>query len=173
MLRSIREEMARINGAGQADRIMGDYYLIGGQKSKLYDQLARKYFFDQVLSKPLYNPVFVIHDTLHVFDHTNGYRLTMNDQGQIYSKMPIKYQNNRHWIKEIQLDPISQHFYSMERKNGVVIYALLSDSCIVINRSRIDKHAFPKKIIVFNGYAYYTFKEYVNDNLNKLFRQPL
>lgn len=173
MLRSIHEEMALINGAGQADKIMGDNYLIGGQKSRTYAQLARKYFFEQVISKPLYNPVFVINDTLHVFDHTNGYGLTMNQQGQIFSKMPITYQNDRHWIKEVQLDPISQHFYSMERKNGVVIYALLSDSCKVIHRSRIDKHAYPKKIIVYNGYAYYTYKEYVDDNLNKLFRQHL
>lgn len=171
MVRSVREEAALVSGAGKGSGSMGE--LDPDQIAAMRDQLERKYFYDQIVSKPAYNPLFILHDTLYVFDHINGYRVLLDVRGNLLDKIPITYHQSRYWAKEIKLDQVLERFYAMEQKNGVKIFDLLSDKCEVVQKSPIDKHAYPQKIIVYNGFAYYTYKEHVEDNLNKLFRQRL
>jgi hypothetical protein len=136
-----------------------------------YDQSS--FFFRHVV-KPVYNPLFVKNDTTYVFDHVNDKVALLSDTGRYISEIPIDYHLNKYWEHKMLFDDKHQRFYTMEMKGGVQTYCMLSSNRFkVIRRVEIKEHAYPEKVIIYNGYAYYLYKVDLEDNLNKLFRQRL
>ena len=108
------------------------------------------------------------------FDHVNGYMVRLNMNTDILEKQGIDYHNAKKWKGEMHLDKVQEKFYSVEEIHGAQVFGLISkNSRNVIKRTKITKHAYPEKIIVHNGYAYYVYRQNFDDNLNKLFRQKL
>lgn len=137
-------------------------------------QAQRAQFFQQIVSLPEYNPLFVKNDTTYIFDHLKSQLTLMTDTGAVLKSIPIDYHQSRSWNKKVHLDKGRGKFYSVNEKNGAQIFCHLNPETFDVDRStKVYKHAYPKKIIVFNGFVYYTYKENFDDNLNKLFRQRI
>ena len=136
--------------------------------------LDNKRFYNTFILRPYYNPLFVRNDTTYVFDHINGKMIRISEKRNILNTCQIDYQHEKKWKGEMHLDIVRGNFYSIQEKHGAQIFGLIAmDSVNIIRRSKLTRHPYPKKVIVYNGFAYYVYKEYVNDNLNKLFRQRL
>ncbi|GEM_PF-2620624 len=145
-----------------------------GAGVEIREFMDQKAFFNNFVIQPYYNPLFVYNDTTLVFDHVNGQMVRITEERNIVSKVPISYQNEKKWKGEMHLDDSRGNIYSVEEKHGAQIFGLISmNKGKIIRRSKITRHAFPEKIIVYRGHAYYLYKEYFEDNLNKLFRQKL
>lgn len=144
------------------------------QVHEIRNHMLRRQLFGKFVARPTYNPLFVKRDTFYVFDHVNGYRVRIDKDTSVIDKMPLSHHTTKKWKGEMHLDNARGRFYSVEERNGAQIFGLLSrDSKRVIRRTKITRHAYPRKVIVYQGYAYYTYREYFDDNLNKLFRQKL
>ena len=138
------------------------------------DHAERIFYFDQILSQSDYNPLFVKNDTSYIFDHINGYAIQVADSGTILNKTSITYQNNEDWAKINHHDAQNNTFYTVyENKGTQHFYELSTENYELGKRTKITEHAYPKKLIVYDGYVYYTYKENYAANLNKLYRHKL
>jgi hypothetical protein len=132
---------------------------------------AQQFFFRHVV-KPVFNPLHVKDDTSYVFDHVNSKVVSISDTGAYLSGTPIDYHKSKYWEERLLYDKKQKRFYALEMKGGVHTWLLLSSKNFkVIRRTKITEHAYPEKVIIYDGYAYYLYKKDLNDNLNKLFRQ--
>ncbi len=132
------------------------------------------HFFFRHVVKPTYNPLFVVDDTTYVFDHVNDKVVLLCDTGNYIRDIPIDYHYAKHWEQKVLFDKKQERFYTMQEKGGVQTYCMLSSQKFnVIRKADITEHAYPEKVIIYNGYAYYLYKVDLEDNLNKLFRQRL
>jgi hypothetical protein len=141
---------------------------------EIQNYLDRRQFYSEFVIRPFYNGLFVLHDTIVVFDHVNGYMIRLNSKAEVIDKSPIDYHNAKKWKGEMHLDNEQGKFYSVEEIHGAQVFGLVSKgSRNVIKRTKITRHAYPDKVVVYNGYAYYVYRQSFDDNLNKLFRQKL
>jgi len=132
---------------------------------------SQQFFFRHVV-RPVFNPLHVKDDTTYVFDHVNSRVVALSDTGAYLKDVPISYHKSKHWEERLLYDKKQKRFYALEMKGGVHTWMLLSSKSFkVIRRTNITEHAYPEKVIIYGGYAYYLYKKDLNDNLNKLFRQ--
>jgi hypothetical protein len=144
------------------------------RSSEIQRHLDKRQFYGQFVLRPYYNPLFVRNDTTFIFDHVNGEIVRMTKDRVVVDKRSINYHNENHWKGEMQLDAKRNIFYSVEEKHGAQIFGRVSlDSCEIDRKTKITRHAYPEKVIVYNGFAYYIYRQFVDDNLNKLFRQRI
>lgn len=121
-----------------------------------------------------YNPLFIVEDTLFVFNHYEGRMDQLDDRGNTHTSLKINHHRKRGWKKLIYSDLTRKRFYAVWMKNGAqhLIGLALNDEEQNFS-AKITKHAYPEKVIIRNGYAYYTYKPNVDANLNVLYRQKL
>lgn len=172
-LRSTLEQAREIEGSAYFENLRG------GEIDSMMLRLSRDafnqstFFFRHVV-RPVYNPLFVRNDTTHIFDHLNHRVVLLSDTGKIVRMIPINYHLNKRWEERVSMDNLHQRFFTEEVKGGVHTFCSLSSRHFrVINRTRIGEHPHIEKVIVYGGYLYYLYKEDLEDNLNKLFRQRL
>lgn len=138
------------------------------------DKLERVWLFEQLVTLPAYNPLFGVNDTLYVFNHVSGAVDVMNEQGTILESNAVDYHRSKQWGKQVLLDKNRTNFYAVSEKNGIQhLNRLSSTDYSIVRTSAITKHAHPKKVIIHDGYAYYTYRPNYDANLNKLYRQKL
>lgn len=144
------------------------------QSTEFRHHLNQKQFFEDFVLRPHYNPLFVSNDTTYIFDHVNGLRIRIDKKRKVIDKTVIDYHNEKRWKGEMHLDTKRKKFYSVQQRHGAQIFGLLSlDGKRIVRKTKITRHAYPEKVIVYNGFAYYVYRQFVDDNLNKLFRQKL
>ena len=137
---------------------------LGGSR----DHMERIFFFIQVLSRPAYNPLFVRNDTTHIFDHTNGLAIHLSSFGNLITQKSIDYHLQTNWKERNHLDPIKSKFYTEYKINGYQYLAPLSSREYEDGvKMEISDFTHSEKLIVYNGFVYYTYKENVDAHLNK------
>ena len=124
------------------------------------DHMERIFFFMQVLSRPDYNPLFVRNDTTHIFDHTNGLAILLTPAGNVITKKTIDYHLQNTWKEQNHLDPVKNNFYTEYSIDGYQNLSRLSLENYKDGRKmEIADFTHSEKLIVYNGFAYYTHKE--------------
>lgn len=139
-----------------------------------YARRVRLGFFKSHVILPEYNPMFVVEDTLYFFNHAEGKIDQMDDDGNLIHSKEISYHQTSGWENKVYSDRGKKQFYAVWTENGVqhlLGLALTEDQQEF--SSEITKHAYPKKVMIVNGYAYYTYKPNFDSNLNKLYKQKL
>ncbi len=156
---------------------MGD---INGNKEmsflmrRLNENHDRGDFFSSHVTRPKYNPLFVVSDTLYFFNHSEGRLDQMDDNGNLISSIEINYHKKGGWSSQVYSDVSQKKFYAVWIEKGVQhLIGLALTENEQEQRSTITNHAYPKKVMVRNGYVYYTYKPSSEANLNKLYRQRL
>ena len=134
----------------------------------------RKAYYKFILTKPVYNPIFRINDSLFLFDHVNN-RCYVYDRTLTLSRIfNISYCDDNNWAKELFVDEVENKIYAKFEKNGIISLKELS-----LNNGRILKEyilndcIFPLKIGVNNGYAYFLKNEVYGSYNTKLYKQQL
>lgn len=113
-------------------------------------------------------------DTLYFFNHSEGEIDQLDDMGTIVSTSQIDYHQKEGWQNIVYSDKAQKKFYALRIDKGIQNLIALSFTDHEQEYStEITQHAYPKKVIVLNGFAYYTYKPNFDANLNKLYRQRL
>lgn len=134
----------------------------------------RRGFFSRKIKQQKYNPLFVVNDTLYIFNHAEGRIDQMDDMGNLIDSRKIDYQFKKGWKNTVYSDKSRKKFYAVWMRNGaqnLIGLALTEDEQDY--GVKITKHAYPEKVIVRNGFVYYAYKPNYDANLNKLYRQKL
>lgn len=137
------------------------------------DQFEQENFFKFVLSKPDYHPLFVRDDTTYVFDHITGNVIQFSDSGKLLARIPIDYHLNKDWAKSNHFDSERNNFYTVYERNGAQHFVRFQHGDFSLDRETKITNAYPEKMMVYDGYVYYTCKPHFDANLNKLYRHKL
>lgn len=138
-------------------------------------KFQRLMFYNMIISKPDYTPLFHTKNEVYIFDHyiDSLVRFTSTDMRQNQS-LPISYHKNKGWQKEILFDKATNTFYTTFYTNGKLYLSELSNTDFSIVKSiKIYHNVFNKHMMVHDGYVYYDFKKSRDAAYNKLFRQRL
>ena len=137
-------------------------------------RVKKRYRIKQFVKPQKYNPLFVVDDTLYIFNHYEARIDELDENGDLLTSLKINHHNKKGWRRLVYSDLTRKRFYAVWVKNGAQhLIGLALDEEEQNFSAKITKHAYPEKVIVRNGYAYYTYKPNVDANLNVLYRQKL
>ncbi|MEW6469837.1 MAG: hypothetical protein AB1458_12995 [Bacteroidota bacterium] len=125
---------------------------------------------------PLYAPLFVVRDTVLVFDHYTDrlYKYDLNakavDSVKISYHRPEKW---KEWRRQLLKDEVTESIYGLFLKNG--FYYLKEISTATGEIAGVSKLSFPyvQKIRIRNGYAYYVYRPFESLQTKFLYREKI
>ena len=131
-------------------------------------------FYNQILKKPLYAPIFEINDSVFVFDHFKDSALVYNISGKYIRSFQISYHYLENWKSELFLNEEKTKLYAKYEIEGLVTLRQINPSTgKVINTDILEKHIHPLRIQIRTNYAYYIYKHYLDNSIHYLYKQPL
>lgn len=131
-------------------------------------------FYNQILSKPLYAPIFEINDSIYIFDHLKDSALVYTISGKYVRSYEISYHYFENWKSELFLNEEKTKLYAKYENEGLVTLRQINPSTgKVINLDVLEKHIHPMRIQIRDNYAYYIYKHYLDNSIHYLYKQPL
>jgi hypothetical protein len=118
-----------------------------------------KIFFNTVILKDAYVPVFISDDTLYIFNHPNN--LIHSYSLETHKALALKtmtYNHFRQWKPLVVFDAARNKFYTTYLKDGIIALGEINLSTGKITKRFTIKHTFPKNIKVDNGVVYYLYR---------------
>ncbi len=136
------------------------------------DQLAWLGALKTIENDAAYAPLFKMGEKIYVFDHVNGEIRQFDDLFRIEAAIPIRYQLEKGWRKELLKDDVTDVVYAHFAPNGRHEMQKLD-----INSGTIVK-SYPLEEVLYlshhfkirDGYLYYLGQEDVNIPNYKLFK---
>lgn len=159
-------------GYGSSDGIMGENSI---ETQRTLRKIERAYWYYQIiLSKSTFNPLYLIQNHLIIFDHISDTLRTFDLKGELVNSSPINYHYQNGWKEEMYPDYGQDKMYAKYTRDGLCYLSEINlENGQVIKEYRLDKHIFPEKIKIRNGYAYYLFKKKDDFSVVNLYRQKL
>lgn len=133
------------------------------------------WFYQKILSKPIYCPIKQLNDSLYIFDHVNDKLAILDAKGQLQTERAILYDNKRKpRLQEIITDynRTTAYAYYLEKGLGKLKEIDLISGHI-IKEITLSEHRFPERVTVKGNYVYYLYKELGYDDKYKLYRQMI
>lgn len=122
----------------------------------------------RLMLKPIYSPLFILHDELIIFDFENGFLCHFDQKGAFKNQVSIDFHkrqtylggslDQKGWSKEIVIDDATGQFYAKFTSNGIVTLKEIDLADGKPKREiRLSEHTFPQNIQIYNGGVYYLF----------------
>lgn len=153
-----------------------EYYFLPTQERFKAAKISREYGIDKhrvaaIMSgvtgsmyyTPLYAPLFIIHDSIMVFDHYKNAILKYNKNLRQVDSVPISYnhpKNWREWKQQVLVDDVSNDAYAVYQKNGYVSLNKIDLNTGKVIGSYKLANAYVDKLKVHNGYVYYVYSPF-------------
>ena len=167
-----------------------EYYDLNNAEKQFAKRMAKKYkdydkhdiaaamtgFANNFMYEEVYAPLFIINDTIHIFDHYENEIAKF-----IYDTVPttnvaIDYhiqQNGSKWKKQLFMDELNGDIYALFLKQGYFILKKINTQTgSVISETKLQ-HQFVSKIKIKEGYVYYTYKPQQTLQKKFLFKEKL
>jgi hypothetical protein len=133
-------------------------------------------FHKSIYYEPVYAPLFIIDDTLIVFDHYKNKLFKFNEFYEPADSISINYhfiQNDKKWIKQLIRDEATDKIYTVHEKSGYYYLSSLNlysgESELIIKLS----HPYPENIRIKNGHVYYIYRPFGSAQNKFLYRERL
>lgn len=137
--------------------------------------VERKFwFYELVLSNPVYNPLCKIRDSVFIFNHLSDSGYVYNQSGSLQRTFPIDYHYRSGWENELIVDHSGKNIYAKCVRRGLAyLLQIDSDSGEILNEYKLENHSFPEKIKIKNGVVYYFHNDSQDFYGQNLFKQQL
>ncbi len=130
-------------------------------------------FYNDPYFDPPYAPLFVVSDTLCVFDH---YRRTLRKflpDGSSVGEVPITHQADKAWCDRLVQDPSSGMVYALFARNLHTWLRMIDPRTGALGPVRMLDHPFPEDVRVHDGHAFYIYRPYGSLQHRTLYRQRI
>jgi hypothetical protein len=124
----------------------------------------------------LYAPLFIINDTVCVFNHYVDALFRYNLNNQLIDSVPIFYhhpKNWREWKKQLLVDEEDEKIYALFSKNGHVYLKLINHASGEIMKEYKLKHHGADKVKIKGGYVYYVYRPFNSTQEKFLYRERI
>ncbi len=153
-----------------------EYYFLKPKQRLEAIKLADEYHVDKhrvaaimsgvtgsIFYTPLYAPLFVINDTVCVFDHYNDAILTYNTRHERLDSVSIDYnhpKNWREWKHEVIVDKLNHKAYALYQKNGFYYLKHIDMKTGKIIGTFKLTNQYVEKIKIKDDYVYYIYRPF-------------
>lgn len=153
-----------------------EYYFLKPKEKLMARKLADQYDVDKhriavmmtgltnsIFYTPLYAPLFIIHDTVYVFDHYSGAILTYNRRHELLDSVPIEYHRPkswREWKHEVIVDRDNNKMYALYQKGGHYYLKHIDPATGKITASFKLLNRYVGSIKIKNDYVYYVYRPF-------------
>ncbi len=131
---------------------------------------ANSFLFDEI-----YAPLFVINDTINIFDHYESKVWKFVDDTVQVDSISFNYHNPRKknsWKKELIMDEITGKIYGLFLKNGYYYLKEINHNTGEIVDEKKLYYQFAEKVKVKDGFVYYTYKPSRSLTKKFLYKEP-
>lgn len=122
---------------------------------------------------PPYAPLFIVHDTLCVFDHSCGAIRKFTRDLQPCDETPFTYHLRNLWCGELVQDPVGGEVYLLEHRGPVATVRPVDTGSGSAGRSYALTHRHPEQVVVHAGFAYYTYRPFGSEQTRWLYRERI
>jgi len=141
-----------------ARKVAAEYHVDKHRVAAVMSGLTSSIFYT-----PLYAPLFIIHDTVVVFDHYNNAILSYNKKYEQIDSVSIDYHHPkswREWKHEIIVDKDNQKVYALYQKNGFYYLKQIDRRSGKVIGSFKLLNQYVEHIRVKNDYVYYVYRPF-------------
>ena len=131
-------------------------------------------FFNTVILKDAYIPVYADNDTMYIFDHPNNliHSYSLNNHMPLQLKT-MEYNHFKKWKPLIIFDEVKNKFYTTYLHDGIITIGEINMLNGKINKRFTLKHTFPKDIKINNGVVYYLYRVKFTSDKMALYAYPV
>lgn len=133
-------------------------------------------FTQSMFYEPLYAPIFILKDTICIFNHHTDYLYHYNKQHQLIDSVSISYhhpKNWREWKKQLFVDEITNKVYAFFSKDGHHYLKQINYQTGKEISTYKLKHHSAEKIKIKDGYVYYVYRPFDSTQERFLYREKL
>lgn len=133
-------------------------------------------FTQSMFYEPLYAPIFILKDTICIFNHHNDYLYHYNKQNKLIDSISISYhhpKNWREWKKQLFVDELSNKVYAFFSKNGHHYLKQIDHQTGKEVGTYKLKHHSAEKIKIKDGYVYYVYRPFDSTQERFLYRERI
>ena len=120
-----------------------------------------------------YAPLWVVQDTLCVFDHERGVIRRSTLTTDAVMEVPIAYQKDQRWASLLLFDRELEQVHVVMRKGSRTHLRKLDVRSGTLSEPYIMEHAYPAELQVHDGYVYYTYRPEGAWEQRTLYREEL
>lgn len=111
-------------------------------------------FYEVILAKEIYAPLFVIQNSVYVFNYAHS-KIMCYYRSILTHEIPISYHKDKHWKREMLIDRKYNVAYAVFEKNGITtLKSIHLNSGDFIQIYQIP-HAFVSQISIHDNHIYY------------------
>lgn len=164
------KEIVKETTANHSEKLSNDDYDL----KKARDRWSTHQFYDLILLKPIYAPLFELNDSLIIFDHPNDSAIVFTKSGIRVRSFPISYQYFRGWKSELIPNIEKTAIYARFERDGITslrkINLMTGKTEEVV---KITDHIYPEHIQIRKDFIYYVYKDYLDLSMHYIFKQHL
>jgi len=167
-----------------------EYYNLNNAEKQFAKRLAKKLkgydkhdvaaamtgFSNHFLFEEVYAPLFVVDDTIHIFDHyENKIWKFVNDTVDAGSTA-FNYHNPKkksEWKRRLIMDEVDGTIYGLFQRKGYYYLKKINRNTGKIEDEKKLSFQFVSKIKIKDGYVYYTYKPYESLSKKFLYKEEL
>jgi hypothetical protein len=130
-------------------------------------------FHKDLYFKVPYAPLFVVRDTLCVFDHAIDRIRRFLPDGTAVAEVKMRHASERHWAKALIQDGHSGHVYALFRQGPRTWLRSVEARDGSLGGPEMLTHPFPEDVQVHEGHAYYVHRPHGSTQKRTLYRERL
>ena len=118
-------------------------------------------FANSFLYEEVYAPMFVVNDTINIFDHDKSTIWKFVDDTVEVDSVPFTYhkpKRKNEWKRQLIMDEVNGDIYGVYLRNGYYYLKLISSSSGKIVSEKKLHYQYVEKLKVKDGFIYYTYK---------------
>lgn len=133
-------------------------------------------FTQSMFYEPLYAPLFVLKDTVCLFNHYTDHIYHFNRNNKLIDSVKISYhhpRNWREWKKQLFVDEFENKVYAFFSKNDHHYLKQIDFQTGKEIRTYKLKHPSAEKIKIKDGYVYYIYRPFESTQEKFLYREKI
>lgn len=133
-------------------------------------------FTQSLFYEPLYAPLFILRDTICLFNHHNDFLYHYNKQNVLIDSVKIAYhhpKNWREWKKQLFVDEAENKVYAFFSKNGHHYLKHIDHRNGKEKGTYKLQHHSAEKIRIKDGYVYYVYRPFGSTQERFLYRERI
>lgn len=126
--------------------------------------------------EPLYAPLFILKDTICLFNHYNDRIFHFNNENELIDSATINYhhpKNWRTWKKQLYVDDSENKVYALFKNGPYVSLKLIDHQSGKIAGVHKFANITAEKIKIKDGYAYYIYRPFESTQEKFLYREVI
>jgi hypothetical protein len=115
-------------------------------------------FFETILVKEIYAPLYTIKGRTYIFDYINSFILSYDSRGKLLNRTAIAFHRDKSWKRDMCVDEKSGKAFAIFENKGITEIKEINVNDGQINRSYKIPFIFIKNIKARDGYVYFLYK---------------